>query len=68
MIDAIKDTGLIAEINTKSLKQHGRFFPGKRYFHILKKYGIPVIINSDAHYPALINAGREEGFEAYYNL
>ena len=68
VIDAIKDTGLIAEINTKSLTQHGRFFPGKRYFHILKKYGIPVIINSDAHYPALINAGREEGFEAYYNL
>lgn len=68
VIDAIKDTGLIAEINTKSLTQHGRFFPGKRYFHILKKYEIPVIINSDAHYPALINAGREEGFDAYYNL
>lgn len=65
VIDAIKDTGLIAEINTKSLMEHNRFFPNKRYFGLLKKYEIPVVVNSDAHYPERINAGRMEAIELY---
>lgn len=67
VICAIKDFGLIAEINTKSLSGHHRFFPNERYFGQIKKYGIPVIFNSDVHRTELINAGRQEAMTAYYN-
>lgn len=68
VITAIKDCNIIVEINTKSLAQHHRFFPNERYFHLLKKYEIPVIFNSDAHHPDLINAGRPEAISIYNNL
>lgn len=67
VIDAIKDSGITAEINTKSLMEHHRFFPNQRYFELLKKYEIPVVVNSDAHYPERINAGRMEAIELYYH-
>lgn len=60
VIDAIRESGVTAEINTKSLAVNRRFFPHLRYFSLLKKYNIPVVINSDAHLPELINAGRIE--------
>lgn len=66
VIEAIKDNHLIVEINTKSLAEHGRFFPNARYFEAIRRYDIPVIVDSDAHVPALINAGRFEAFEAYF--
>lgn len=68
VIEAIKDSGIIVEINTKSLAQHNRFFPNVKYFPIIKRYGIPVIFNSDAHYPPLINAGRKEAYDIYNNI
>lgn len=67
-MEAIKDAGIIAEINTKSMFQHHRLFPNERYFKRLKKIGIPVVFNSDAHYPDLINAGRMEAMTIYNNL
>jgi len=68
VIEAIKDSGMTVEINTKSLSQNGRLFPNERYFPIIKKYGIPVIFNSDAHYPDRINAGRIEAYNIYNKL
>ena len=68
VMEAIKEKGLIAEINTKSLFQHHRLFPHERYFKKLKYMGIPIIFNSDAHYPDLINAGRNEAMKIYNNL
>ena len=68
VMEAIKEAGVIAEINTKSLAQHNRFFPHMRYFKEMKRMGIPVVFNSDAHYPSLINAGRMEAMEIYNNL
>lgn len=65
VIDAIKESGIYAEINTKSLAEHHRFFPNARYMRLVKKAGIPVLFNSDAHYPTLINAGRMEAMELY---
>lgn len=61
--EAITDNHLIVEINTKAYSKCGRMFPNQRYFGWLKKYGTPVIVNSDAHYAELLNAGREEAFE-----
>jgi hypothetical protein len=37
-------------------------FPGQRYLARLVDANVPIIVNSDAHVPALINAGRAEGF------
>lgn len=60
--EAIMDNHLIIEINTKAYDSKGRFFPNERYFKQLKKYNAPLLINSDAHYPELVNAGRMEAF------
>lgn len=63
--EAIMDHHYIVEINTKAWQQHKRFFPNNRYFSLLKKYNTMVLFNSDAHYPELINAGREEAMKQY---
>lgn len=60
LIDAIMDCHLAIEINTKSWQRHHRFFPNERYFPLLARYGATICVNSDAHEPALINAGRVE--------
>ncbi len=60
MFESIMDCHLTVEINTKSWLQHNRFFPNIKYFAMLKKYKAPVVINSDAHYPTLLNSGRNE--------
>lgn len=58
--EAIMDNRLIIEVNTKSLAQHGRTFPNRHLWHLLSRYKSPLLVNSDAHYPDLINAGRME--------
>lgn len=62
-IKAIAEKGIIAEINTKHYSVHGRMFPNERYINRLKESGIPMIVNSDAHYPNLTDASRKEGLE-----
>lgn len=58
--DAIMDNNLIVEINTKMYNQYNRFFPDETLFSLIKKYNTPILVNSDAHYPHLLNAGRLE--------
>lgn len=58
--EAIMDNHLIIEINTKAYIEHNRFFPNVKYFNMLKQSGALLLVNSDAHYPALINSGRDE--------
>lgn len=65
--DSIIDLGYIVEINTKAWEQHHRLFPHSKHFAMLKKYNVPVLFNSDAHYPELINAGRNEAINLYIN-
>ena len=60
LFEAIMDHHYVVEINTKAWLQHNRFFPNLKYFGMLKKYQAPVIINSDAHYPTLLDSGRPE--------
>ena len=51
---------LTVEINTKAYAEHsGRLFPARRHVAALHEAGVPIIVNSDAHVPALINASRE---------
>ena len=50
---------LMVEINTKQFERFGVFFPHKKYFALLRELNIPVLVNSDAHEPSLINSGRD---------
>ena len=60
LTDAIIASGVTVEINTKALAEHSRLFPSPSVWPILLKAGVPIVVNSDAHYPALINASRPE--------
>ncbi len=62
LIQAIADAGIIAELNTKAFRDHSRFFPCRRNLRKAISLGIPFVVNSDAHVPALINASRDEAF------
>lgn len=62
LIDAIISSGVTVEINTKALREHGRYFPNPVSWPKLIEAGVPIVVNSDAHVPALINAGRDEAF------
>ncbi len=51
VLELIKEKGIIVEINTKSYERNGLLFPGPEIFPLLKKFDIPITINSDAHFP-----------------
>lgn len=53
----------IVEINTKAKLRHGRIFPSEKYLPRLIKAGVPLIVNSDAHLPSLIDASRQYAFD-----
>ncbi|MBR5898924.1 MAG: histidinol-phosphatase [Muribaculaceae bacterium] len=61
-IDLIAQKGVIAEINTKAWDAHQRLFPSLQWQPMLRQRHIPVVVNSDAHFPQLINAGRDHAF------
>lgn len=61
--ESIMDHGYAVEVNTKSWHNYNRFFPHLKYFDMLKKYHATILVNSDAHYPSLINSGREEALQ-----
>lgn len=60
----IAEKGIMMEVNTKAFFHKGRFFPGKESFNLIRELKIPVVVNSDAHFPELINAGRREALQA----
>ncbi|MDE6283816.1 MAG: histidinol-phosphatase [Muribaculaceae bacterium] len=62
------DRQLTVEINTKAYADHdGRLFPHRRHWERLIDGGVPVIVNSDAHVPALIDASRTIPLSILYN-
>lgn len=54
--------GVIVEINTKSYPDKNRFFPAVRWWEKLHEAGVPLAVNSDAHYPEKTDTGRPEAF------
>ena len=60
----IASKGIMVEINTKAYESTGVFFPNIKYFPLLRDLRIPVLVNSDAHFPARINSGRAEALAA----
>lgn len=60
-------SGVIVEINTKSLADKQRFFPAEKWWGKLRAAGVPIAVNSDAHYPDRVNAGRTEALKIMRN-
>lgn len=66
VISHARGAGLIVEINTKSYADKDRFFPDERWWGELFVPGsalLSVAINSDAHYPDKVNAGRQAALD-----
>lgn len=67
LIDLIIEKKITVELNTKAWDGHHRMFPSVRYISRLRQANVPIIVNSDAHLPALINAGRDTAFQLLDN-
>ena len=67
LLDLIAEKELIIEINTKNMVEKRCTFPHINSFGELKKRNIPVMVNSDCHYPNLVNYGREEALALLKN-
>ena len=63
LFENIMDHHLVIEINTKAWLQRNRYYPNLKYFGMLKRFNAPVVVNSDAHYPTLLNSGRLEAIK-----
>ena len=63
LTEAIIQSGVAVEINTKARANHGRFFPSEVHWHRLTDAGVTILVNSDAHYSDLINASRDEALD-----
>ncbi len=68
VIDSAAARGVAVEINTKVSDSTGRIFPRERYLGRLKNAGVTMIVNSDAHRPELIDAGRAYAFRLLDDL
>ncbi|MDR0758426.1 MAG: histidinol-phosphatase, partial [Tannerella sp.] len=59
-LDLIAEKELTVEINTKNLHRKNQIYPHASMFGELRQRNIPVIVNSDCHFTALVNDGRTE--------
>lgn len=58
----IAEKGLMVEINTKNITRKQHIYPHRNLFPLIKELKIPVMVNSDCHFPHLVNDGREAAF------
>ena len=65
LFENVMDHHLTVEINTKAWLQSNRYYPNLKYFGMLKRYNAPMVVNSDTHYPTLLNSGRPEAIKLY---
>ena len=63
LFENIMDHHYTIEINTKAWLQRNRYYPNLKYFGMLKHFNATVVVNSDAHYPTLLNSGRLEAIK-----
>lgn len=61
-LDLIHEKSLMVEINTKNYTKKKELYPHQSLFKLLKERNIPILVNSDCHYPDLVNDGRNEAF------
>jgi len=63
ILQQIKNEGLILEINTKSLTEKGVTYPDIQFYPLINELQIPIVVNSDCHYPTNIIDGFEQTFK-----
>ncbi|MEI6753458.1 MAG: histidinol-phosphatase [Paludibacter sp.] len=63
-LQLIKQKELILEINTKSFVDKGITYPDIQFFPLINELQIPVVVNSDCHYPTNILDSFHPTFEA----
>lgn len=56
----LAEVGCLVEVNTKAWEQHHRLFPAVELLPLVRKLGLPLVVNSDCHYPERVNSGRLE--------
>ena len=64
VLQLIKANGQILEINTKSFTKIGITYPDSHFFPLINELQIPIVVNSDCHYPTNIIDGFEPTFKA----
>ncbi|MCM1368970.1 MAG: histidinol-phosphatase [Candidatus Amulumruptor caecigallinarius] len=52
--------GVVVEINTKAINDRKRYYPAERWWNQIIRAGLPIAVNSDAHYKEKVNLGRPE--------
>lgn len=62
LISLVISKGIIVEINTKTYREHKRMFPAVNNWGRLISARVPIVVNSDAHVPALMDSGRQEAY------
>lgn len=67
-IDVASQKDIYVEINTKALSRRNRFYPDARWWKLLVDKGCRLLVNSDAHEPALIDAGRREALDILHGI
>ncbi|MDR3251271.1 MAG: histidinol-phosphatase [Tannerella sp.] len=60
LLDLAAEKELVVEVNCKNKRRKGQTFPHTNSFGELRKRNISVMVNSDCHYPDLVNDGRRE--------
>lgn len=68
VVGHVKGSGVVVEVNTKAFEEKGRFFPSEKWWGKLVEAGIPLAIDSDAHYAAKVTSGREEAYRRLERL
>lgn len=63
MVEAAIQQGAIVEINTKHYEKTGFLFPDPRLWQRFIRAGLPMVVNSDAHYADKVNSGRRHALE-----
>lgn len=59
----LKKSGVAFEINTNGMNKPLRdFYPDRRYLHIFREEGVPVLVNSDAHSPARLGQHFDDAY------
>ncbi|WP_026486504.1 histidinol-phosphatase [Caldanaerobius polysaccharolyticus] len=60
----IAENGQCVEVSTAGLRKPvGEMYPSQVFLEILSKYGVPVILNSDAHYPEHVGYMFDKGID-----
>ncbi len=64
MASALKRHDVAIELNTNGRNKPLReFYPDSSYLGIFAAHGVPVCVNSDAHYPERVGQFQDEGYE-----